>query len=158
MQYLHEKLLSLKFETIKLVLFCTVLNCFSSVSQQNLIPIHSFYKDHLFANKGHESYNEGSFFPVNESKYDLIPIINDSSKQYYKFTEVLFKKYLVEVKGKDFYIKLSPAIDFSIGRDISLFLHPCTKTKDDLPTMKQPIILHWESCILETQYTEGKMP
>ena len=119
MQQLRKQVELLKNGAKNFVFICVVLNSFSGLSQQNLIPLHSFYKDHLFANKGVESYNEGSFFPVNESKYDLITVINDSSKQYYKFTDVLFKKYLVEVKGKDFYIKLSPAIDFSIGRDIS---------------------------------------
>ncbi len=119
MQQLRKKFQALGNEVKKSIFLLTVFNAFSTLSQQNLIPIHSFYKDHQFANKGNEPYNGGSFFPVNESKYDLITIINDSSKQYYKFTDVLFKKYLVEVKGKDFYIKLSPAIDFSIGRDIS---------------------------------------
>lgn len=119
MQELRKTFQSLEIKikqfVLTLVLFVSIL----SNAQQNLIPIHSFYKDHLFANKTSNPYNEGSFFPVNESKYDLITAINDSSKQYYKFTNVLFKKYLVEVKGKDFYIKLSPAIDFSIGRDLS---------------------------------------
>lgn len=119
MQQLLNKIQSLVFGIKHFAVACFVVISYTAVAQQNLIPIHSFYKDHLFANKGSEAYNEGSFFPVNESKYDLIPIINDSSKQYYKFTNVLFKKYLVEIKGKDFYFKLSPAIDFSMGRDLS---------------------------------------
>lgn len=119
MQQLFIRIKSLSIETRDFVLVFFVVFSFSFIAQQNLIPIHSFYKDQLFANKGAEPYNEGSFFPVNESKYNLIPFINDSTKQYYKFTNVLFKKYLVEVKGKDFYIKISPAIDFSMGRDLT---------------------------------------
>jgi hypothetical protein len=119
MYQLRNKIQLLAIGIKHFVFLCFAVMSFVAVSQQNLVPIHSFYKDHLFANKGIESYNEGSFFPVNESKYNLIPIINDSSKQFYKFTNVLFKKYLVELRGKDFYFKLSPAIDFSIGIDLS---------------------------------------
>lgn len=119
MQHLLKKVFMRNFAVKKATLLCLVFHAFLSFSQQNLVPIHSFYKDHLFANKADQPYNEGSFFPVNESKYNLIPVINDSSKQYYKFTNVLFKKYLVEIRGKDYYIKISPAIDFSIGRDLS---------------------------------------
>ena len=91
----------------------------SLLGQQNLIPIHSFYKDHLFANKTEASYNGGSFFPVNESEYDLISAINDSTKQYYDFTHTLFQKYLFEIRGDDYYLKISPAIDFSMGQDLN---------------------------------------
>lgn len=91
---------------------------FPLLGQQGLIPLHSFYKDHLFANKLNTPYNEGSFLPANEDDYDLIDAINDSTKQYYDFTNVLFKKYLFELKGKDYYLKISPAIDFAYGRDI----------------------------------------
>src|SRR5690606_2880078 len=119
MQQLLNRIKSLAIKTKHFVLTLCVVISFDGVAQQNLVSINSFYKDQLFANKGAEPYNEGSFFPVNESKYDLIPLTNDSTKQYYKFTNVLFKKYLVEVKGKDFYIKIAPAIDFSIGRDLT---------------------------------------
>ncbi len=88
------------------------------LAQQSLIPLHSFYKDQLFANKSNAPINEGSFLPVCESDYDLMHIIRDSSKQYYKFTHVLFQKYLFELKGKDYYLKISPAIDFGYGRDL----------------------------------------
>ncbi len=96
------------------ILLCT----FQLVGQQGLIPLHSFYKDHLFANKLSKPYNEGSFLPACENNYDLIKAINDSTPQYYDFTHVLFQKYLFELKGKDYYLKISPAIDFAYGRDI----------------------------------------
>lgn len=89
-----------------------------SFAQQALLPLHSFYKDQLYANKRSKPYNEGSFLPVCEDDYDLIPVINDSTPQYYDFTNVLFQKYLIELKGKDYYLKISPAIDFSYGRDL----------------------------------------
>ena len=88
-------------------------------AQQGLIPLHSFYKDHLFANKLNKPYNEGSFLPACENDYDLIKAINDSTPQYYNFTHVLFQKYLFEIKGKDYYLKISPAIDFAYGKDLA---------------------------------------
>lgn len=86
--------------------------------QHNFIPLHSFYKDQLFANKISQPYNGGSFFPVTEYEYNLIPAINDSSKQYYDFTETLFKKHLFEITGKDYSISISPVLDISRGRDL----------------------------------------
>lgn len=91
----------------------------SAWSQQSLIPLHSFYKDQLFANKQAQPYNDGSFLPVSSGEYDLISVINDSSKQYYDFTNVLFKKHLIELKGKDYQLAISPAIDFRMGKDLS---------------------------------------
>ncbi len=86
--------------------------------QQNYLSIHSFYKDQLFANKLDQPYNGGSFFPVRESEYNLIPAINDSSKQYYDFTHILFQKHLIEVKGEDFYLTIDPVLDFSGGKNL----------------------------------------
>ena len=91
---------------------------FSSVGQQ-LLPMHSFYKDQIFANKLSNPYNGGSFFPINESNYDLIPAINDSSKQYYDFTHVLFQKHLIEVKGDDYFLSIDPVLNMSMGRNLS---------------------------------------
>lgn len=87
--------------------------------QQGLIPLHSFYKDQLFSNKGENAYNEGSFLPATVSDYNLDPLINDSTKQYYTATYILFQKHLIDVKGKDFHLKISPAIDFAYGRDLA---------------------------------------
>ncbi|MDX2359319.1 MAG: hypothetical protein QNK23_00840 [Crocinitomicaceae bacterium] len=100
------------------VLLLLVMIATQAFSQESLIPLHSFYKDQIFANKLDKPYNEGSFFPVSENSYNLIPAINDSTKQYYKVTHTLFQKYLFEIKGKDFYVKISPAIDFSYGKDL----------------------------------------
>ena len=88
-------------------------------AQQNFLPLHSFYKDQLFANKLSKPYNEGSFLPANEADYDLIPAINDSSKQFYDITYILFKKHLFEINSKDCYLTISPAADLSQGVDLS---------------------------------------
>lgn len=88
-------------------------------SQNNFLSQHSFYKDQLFANKLDKPYNGGAFFPVTEHDYNLIPAIIDSSKQYYDFTEALFKKHLFELKGKDFFITISPTFNFSKGKDMA---------------------------------------
>jgi hypothetical protein len=88
-------------------------------AQNELVPMQSFYKDQLFANKNNSPYIGGDFLPVNESEYDLIPLINDSSKQYYDFTETLFKKHLFEIRGDNFSIDISPVVDFTVGRDLA---------------------------------------
>ncbi len=101
------------------VLFSFILFGFLAFGQQLLLPTHSFYKDQIFANKLSSPLNNGSFFPINESNYDLIPAINDSSKQYYDLTYVLFQKHLIEVKGKDFTLSIDPVLDMSMGRNLS---------------------------------------
>lgn len=103
----------------RIVLIAFILGVFQVIGQQSLIPLHSFYKDQLFANKRAKPFNEGSFLPACESDYNLIKVINDSTPQYYDFTHVLFQKYLFELKGEDYYLKISPAIDFSYGRDLN---------------------------------------
>ncbi|XOV66518.1 MAG: hypothetical protein ACFHU9_12900 [Fluviicola sp.] len=97
-----------------LALFCTGM----LHSQVNLLPIHSFYKDQTFANKQTEPFNSGDFFPYTESNYDLLDVINDSTKQYYDVTETLFKKHLFELKGDGYYLTISPAFNFSVGADL----------------------------------------
>lgn len=91
----------------------------ASQAQVNLLPQHSFYKDQIFANKLDQPLNSGSFFPVTEPEYNLIPAINDSTKQYYDFTQTLFKKHLFEIEGDGYYLTISPAFDFSYGKDFA---------------------------------------
>lgn len=100
--------------TYLLILFATAV-----FGQTNFVSQHSFYKDHVFANKLEKSYNGGSFFPLTEREYDIVPAIIDSSKQYYDFTVTLFRKYLFELKGKDFNIGISPMLDISRGKDFA---------------------------------------
>lgn len=65
-----------------------------------------------------EGYMSSGFYPDFESRFDLNKKIADSSKQYYTLTEILFKKHLVEVKGKDYYLTISPVADLKGGRDL----------------------------------------
>ncbi|MCH2223568.1 MAG: hypothetical protein MK066_02270 [Crocinitomicaceae bacterium] len=102
----------------QLVLCFLILISFVGRSQQNLIPIHSFYKDQLFANKLEQPYNNGSFFPTIESDYNLIPAIIDSTKRYYTFSHILYQKHLLEMRGKDAYLTISPAANINYGRDL----------------------------------------
>lgn len=101
------------------LVFLLLLSTSLIYGQQGLVPLHSFYKDQLFSNKLGAPYNGGSFLPVCESEYDLIDAIKDTSKQYYKFTHVLFQTHLIELRGEDYYLKISPAMDFSIGQDLN---------------------------------------
>ncbi len=89
------------------------------MAQQSYIPLNSFYKDQLFANKLEQPYTGGSFFPATESEYNLISAINDSSAQFYDFTYVLFQKHLIELNGKDYSLSISPILDFRMGKDFN---------------------------------------
>ena len=101
----------------RVVIALLFLGSFSSVAQQNLIPLHSFYKDQLFANKLAQPYNEGSFLPVSEGEYNLMPAILDSAKRYYTVTDILYKKHLIQITSKDCFITISPAANLSYGVD-----------------------------------------
>ncbi len=103
----------------RITLFVCFLVSYSINAQQNFISLHSFYKDQVFANKLEKSYNGGSFFPVSEANYNLIPAIRDSSKQYYKFTQILFKKHLIELKGEDFFLTIDPVLNIAYGKNFS---------------------------------------
>lgn len=87
-------------------------------AQVNLVSHHSFYKDQTFSNKQTFPFNSGDFFPYTEASYDLMAVVNDSSKQYYDVTEILFKKHLFEIKGDGYYLTISPAFHFSAGVDL----------------------------------------
>jgi hypothetical protein len=89
------------------------------MTQQNTISLQSFYKDHLFDNSSDKVYSGSSFLPVLESEYNLNFIIRDSSKQYYDFTETLFKKHLFDLAGKNYHLTISPIFDFTLGKDIA---------------------------------------
>ncbi len=91
---------------------------FLSLAQQNFVFQHRYFRDELFNTSRKDVFNQPSFFPIIESDYDLNHIIRDSSKQYYNFTETLFKKHLIEVKGEDYFLTISPIADFYIGKDM----------------------------------------
>ena len=59
----------------------------------------------------------GSFLPVFESQFSSNVTLRDSTKQYYEFTEMIFKKHLFEAKGANYYVTISPILDFSLGKD-----------------------------------------
>lgn len=94
----------------------------SAKAQQNTVLMHTFFKDQLLDNTRSTPYIGSSFFPVVESEYDLNYLIRDSSKQYYEFSEILFKKHLIEVKGENYALSISPILDFSVGKDFSATL------------------------------------
>ena len=94
-----------------------------SFAQQNTQLLHSYFKDQLFNNSRSEVYVGSSFLPVIESEYNINYIIRDSSKQYYDFTEVLFKKHLLEAKGENYKLTISPIFDFAMGKDLKDTTH-----------------------------------
>lgn len=101
---------------VLLFLICSV-NVFS---QQNLLPLSSYYKDHLFSSTQRmESYKGNGFFPLSEGEYDLHYKIADTSKQYNNFSHILFQKHLLEFKGDNYFLTISPVFDFALGKDIS---------------------------------------
>ncbi len=105
-------------------LFLFIFLPFLSIGQQNLLPISSYYKDQLFAKQqqGQNTYLQYSgslFLPCAESQFNLHAYIRDSSVQYYDFTEHLFKKHLIEIKGDGYYVTLSPNFNLGLGKDLS---------------------------------------
>lgn len=88
-----------------------------SWGQQNLSPLHSYYKDKIFAPYDSSSLINGSFLPLSESEFNVHDKIRDSSTQYYELTAYLYKKHLFEIRGEDCYITISPTVDLVYGRD-----------------------------------------
>lgn len=90
-----------------------------TLGQQNSIPLNSFFKDRLLDNSSGDTQHGTGFLPIMESEYNLHHKIRDSSVQYYDLTEILFKKHLIEVKGSNYFLTISPILDLSIGKDRS---------------------------------------
>lgn len=91
-----------------------------AISQQNNIPLNHFFKDRMYYHSSKLSgYNGNSFFPATEDDYNLQAKIEDSSKQYYIFTEHLFRKHFLEFKGKNYFLTISPVFNFALGKDFS---------------------------------------
>lgn len=98
----------------------TLLLCSAVLGQQNELPLHSYYKDRLFHSATRlDAYSGNAFFPLTEGAYNLHSKIADTSRQYYEFTYRLFQKHLFEVKGKNYYLTISPVFDFTLGRDLA---------------------------------------
>ena len=93
------------------------------IAQQNTQLLHSYFKDQLFNTARSETYVGSSFLPVLESEYNINYITRDSSKQYYDFTEVLFKKHLLEAKGENYKLTISPIFDLAMGKDLKDTTH-----------------------------------
>lgn len=103
----------------KLLLILILAAGHLSFGQENLISLQRFYKDQLLANKGSKPINTGGFYPVTEHEYDLMSLINDSSVQYYKATDIIFKRHLIEARGEDYFIQISPMANISRGKDLN---------------------------------------
>jgi len=87
-------------------------------AQQNYHSMHPFFKDKMYgATHKMEAYSGNGFYPVNEDEYNLSAKIADTSRQYNTFSYVLFQKHLLEFKGENFYLAISPVFDFSYGLD-----------------------------------------
>jgi len=81
--------------------------------------MHPFYKDRMYgATKTMEAYSGNAFYPINENTYNLGLKIADTTKQYTTFSNILFQKHLLEFKGENYYLTISPAFDFSYGTDL----------------------------------------
>ncbi|MCE2742080.1 MAG: 3'(2'),5'-bisphosphate nucleotidase CysQ [Fluviicola sp.] len=96
-------------------LFC--LFFFAGFSQQNLMPLNSYFKDKIYSPLKGKPYNNGSFLPVSQKEYDLESLNADTSLQYFDFTELMLKHYLIEVKGEDFNFSVTPLLDLSRGKN-----------------------------------------
>ncbi len=99
---------------MKVILLIFVLVSGMIYSQQKLIPLQSFYKEKFIQLSGNKSIS--TFYPQNESELNIQFINRDSSKQYFDFSERLFKHHLLELKTDVGQINIDPLINFSRGR------------------------------------------
>jgi hypothetical protein len=111
-------------KNIILAFIFSIFSIIPILSQQNLLPISSYYKDKLFSPFNNKSFSNGSFLPACENDIKLIDKIADSAKQYYQITAFLMKKHLIEIKEKDYYLTISPTLDISRGIDKNDSLAP----------------------------------
>ena len=99
---------------MKVILLIFVLVSGMVYSQQKLIPLQSFYKEKFLQFSENKSIS--TFYPQNESELNVHFINRDSSKQYFDFSERLFKHHLLELKTDVGQINVDPLINFSRGR------------------------------------------
>lgn len=114
---------------LRILLLFLILNSVVE-SQQNLQSTHVYYRDRLFETNKAEKYTGNSFLPVNESNYDIQKFLKDFSVQYYEFSDVLYKKHIVEINAKDCFLTISPVAEFSAGinaLDTGRFLYQNTR-------------------------------
>jgi len=101
-----------------LILFVWWVCCTTfGLAQQNDLPLHTYYKTAFLQQEGKRSIE--TFFPANENQLDLHRLIRDSSKQYYDFTEWLFKKHWLAVERPEGNLSISPLVDFTGGKALS---------------------------------------
>ncbi|MFN5444210.1 MAG: hypothetical protein ACK48V_08275 [Crocinitomicaceae bacterium] len=99
---------------MKVILLIFVLVSGVVYSQQKLIPLQSFYKEKFIQFSGKKSIS--TFYPQNESELNTQYLNRDSSKQYFDFSERLYKHHLLELKTDVGQINIDPLINFSRGR------------------------------------------
>ncbi len=95
-----------------------VFASFIVISQNNLIPTHSYYRDQLMNACRSNSYVGTGFLPIVESEYNLPHVIRDSAVLYNELAVGLLRKHMVELEGKDYFLTISALGQFSAGRDL----------------------------------------
>ena len=89
------------------------------LAQQNYNSMHPFFKDRMYSSTNKlEAYSGNGFYPINEDEYNLTNKIADTTRQYNTFSYILFQKHLLEFKGENYYLTISPTFDFSYGIDL----------------------------------------
>ena len=99
--------------------FCLALLIipFFGLSQQNYLPVESFYKDQILHAQNGQVYKGFSIFPVIESEKGL-PALYDTAEYSNYFQRALFKQHLFEVKGENYQLSVSPLFNLSAGIDL----------------------------------------
>lgn len=115
-----KPLLKIMYKSISLIYLFFFIGINLVHSQQNFNPLNHFYKDHLYqTNNRLAGYTGNSFFPCTEDEYDLGFKIADTSKQFNTFSYILFQKHLLEFKGDNYYLTISPVFDFTLSKDLA---------------------------------------
>lgn len=103
------------FVIIEIVLFQ-----FISVAQQKNLPLNFQLNQELnyFLQQSENTTVHTGFKPYCENNFPLKIqnlVFDDTNKFYYDFTELLFKKHLLEIHQKDINLMVDPLFDLSLG-------------------------------------------
>ncbi len=93
---------------------------FNTAAQQKNLPLNFQLNQELnyFLQKSENTTVHTGFKPYNENNFPIEIqnlVFDDTSKFYYDFTELLFKKHLLEIHQKDVNLMVDPLFDLSLG-------------------------------------------
>lgn len=106
-----------------LTIFVFIRLTFVLFGQNNLLPTNPFFRDKLTFDYSQNGYYVPCLFPALENDYQpkypmVIEVYIDSAQLKKPFFKRDFNKHLVEIKGKDYNLKVSPVGELNLGNDL----------------------------------------